>query len=315
MTTRTNVMRWLAAGLAAGIAIHVQADPKQRLAPNDLPTEFLDVLNTTFQGATIQEVEQATRNGETIYEVELQAGPRTIEVTFAADGTLLEVEQEEPIPVAGLPGPVVDAVERIFPTGTIRKAIKETEDDQTVFEVKVRSEGILYEAEVADNGRILEIEKAEEGDQEIAVSSLPAAVRGAVNDRFPGADIYEAEREVEDGRIVYEVELLADGQAYEVELNVDGEILEIEKEDDPDEGASDDSAAAERHVAASDLPAAVAAAVREAFPRAEIIEAETETEGAKLSYEVEVLSDGKLFEVEVSPDGKVLEVESAGEAS
>lgn len=70
-------------------------------------------------------------------------------------------------------------------------------------------------------------------EKELPVAELPAAVRSAVEARWPGAQILEAERE--HGR--YEVEILAaDGQRLEVELSKKGVIREVEADDDEDEG-------------------------------------------------------------------------------
>lgn len=61
---------------------------------------------------------------------------------------------------------------------------------------------------------------------------LPATVQAALDDRWPGAEILESERD-DDG---YEVELrTADGEALEVELSEDGRILEVETDDDDDD--------------------------------------------------------------------------------
>ncbi len=71
--------------------------------------------------------------------------------------------------------------------------------------------------------------------EEIAVGDLPDAVVNAINERFADARIQEAEREVEDGEVIYEVEVVSGGTEYDVEVTAAGQILEVEAEDDDDE--------------------------------------------------------------------------------
>ena len=61
--------------------------------------------------------------------------------------------------------------------------------------------------------------------------NIPDAVRNAIEDRFPGAEIKEIESEQWKGRAVTEVELTTrSGTAYEVFVSDSGEILHIEEE-------------------------------------------------------------------------------------
>lgn len=68
--------------------------------------------------------------------------------------------------------------------------------------------------------------------------------------------------------------------------------------------------AQERKVALqpSELPAAVAKAIKEAFPNGQIVTIQKEVEGEDPGqYDVDLQSGGKEYEVEISPEGKVLE--------
>jgi len=57
------------------------------------------------------------------------------------------------------------------------------------------------------------------------------------------------------------------------------------------------------------LPEPVTKAVKERFPKGELLKAEKETKDGKVKYEVKVSDGGKKYEVDVSPDGAILEVE------
>jgi uncharacterized membrane protein YkoI len=73
---------------------------------------------------------------------------------------------------------------------------------------------------------------AETADEEaVAIDALPQIVVDAVNQALPNSTIVEAEAETEGGQIVYEVEVLVDGQEFEVKVSEDGTVLEVEEED------------------------------------------------------------------------------------
>ena len=49
--------------------------------------------------------------------------------------------------------------------------------------------------------------QARADEEKIAVDKLPAAVKKAIKNKFPKAEIEKASKEVEDGKTTYEVEL------------------------------------------------------------------------------------------------------------
>lgn len=68
----------------------------------------------------------------------------------------------------------------------------------------------------------------------------PAQARVAALKAYPGADIDEVELENEDGFLVYEVELVANGEEMEVIIDAgDGSLLKSEREEDEDDGDND----------------------------------------------------------------------------
>lgn len=72
---------------------------------------------------------------------------------------------------------------------------------------------------------------AVQADEDIAVDKLPQKVRAALDKRFPGAELISAERDEDNGRTEYEVELRHEGQRYEVDVQEDGKIDDIDRED------------------------------------------------------------------------------------
>ena len=63
----------------------------------------------------------------------------------------------------------------------------------------------------------------------------------------------------------------------------------------------------------SELPAPIQRAIRDVFPKGEILAIEKEAEGENPGqYDVDIRSEGKVYEVEVSPEGKVIESKEKG---
>ena len=80
-------------------------------------------------------------------------------------------------------------------------------------------------------------------EAKVKVEDLPDAVKATVDkfikDEAPGAKIEEAKKEIEDGKVIYDIELEAGDKDIELEIAEDGTLLEKEVAvDDDDEGVS-----------------------------------------------------------------------------
>jgi uncharacterized membrane protein YkoI len=134
--------------------------------------------------------------------------------------------------------------------------------------------------------------------EKVPLDKVPKAVMDAIQDRFPDADITSVEKETEDGKIVYDIELKSKGKKYEMDIQENGTIIEIEKE-----------------AAVKDLPEGVTKALEAKYPKATIkevmevnkVKGKTETPD---HYEVVlVTADKKKIEITVSLDGKTIKKE------
>lgn len=137
---------------------------------------------------------------------------------------------------------------------------------------------------------------ADDKAEKLSPDKLPKAVADAIKARFPDGKVTSAEKEIEDGKVVYDIELTSGGLKYEMDLHEDGAIIEIEKE-------------------IKEVPAVVAKAIEGKYPKAKVVEVmerskvkdkkETPTD-----YEVTIEDGGKKHEVIVSLDGKSVKTEA-----
>jgi hypothetical protein len=65
-------------------------------------------------------------------------------------------------------------------------------------------------------------------DDDIPVNELPPEIVRSIEARFPGARIEEAERDTRDGRPLFEVEIVVNGDDKELTITPDGTIVDID---------------------------------------------------------------------------------------
>jgi hypothetical protein len=132
-----------------------------------------------------------------------------------------------------IPKKVMDALKGKFPKAKIHKWTKEKEKgkDDVVYDVEFTVEGKKYEADIKEDGTLLEFE------EEFAVKDLPKAVTEAVEKRYPRSKLgvvmkitkLEGKKETPGG---YEIELTtAKDKKVEVTVTAEGKITEDTGED------------------------------------------------------------------------------------
>ena len=61
------------------------------------------------------------------------------------------------------------------------------------------------------------------------------------------------------------------------------------------------------------LPSLVTTAIKNRFPRSEILRAERDLENSRVKYELKVRSNSQIYDVDVTPNGKILKIERKGD--
>jgi len=67
-------------------------------------------------------------------------------------------------------------------------------------------------------------------EEEVALDQLPPAARAMIQQHAEQGQIVEIEKETEDGRVVYEAEIVVNGKETEIQVSANGELLETETE-------------------------------------------------------------------------------------
>jgi len=166
---------------------------------------------------------------------------------------------------------------------------------------------VMTFAVIQNNDQKASMTDNDDGEEEITLDQAPAAVQATIKAEAQGGTIKEIERETENGKTVYEAEVIINGQEFEIEVAPDGTLLgkEVEEADDEEDDDDDD----EEEVSLDEVPAAVKATILEHAKGGTIEEIERETEDGQVVYEAEVEINGKEYEIEVAADGTLLEIE------
>jgi len=239
----------------------VNNDDGEKVPISDVPDEVLEAANSAVPGGEITAVEREVEDGVTIYDVEKVVDGVEYEIEVTADGVVKEVEkegeddddaddedddesEEEEVALSDVPENVIKAANEAVPGGEITEVEKEIEDGVTIYDVEKVVDGVEYEIEVTEDGVVKEIEKDDDADndedndeEEVTLTDVPAKVLEAAKEAVPDAEINKVKKEVEDGEVIYEVEMVV---RYEVEVTADGVVKKIEREDEDEDDEEDD---------------------------------------------------------------------------
>ena len=141
----------------------------------------------------------------------------------------------------------------------------------------------LFADEAKKDGREIDIPR----------SKLPEKVGKAALDALPGGKIEDIDKEIKDGKTIWELGVSADGKDYEVLVDDDGKLIsKVEKK--------------EEKIKVADLPAAVVDGVQKEFAGAKITSAVKITKGDAQTFEMNIDIGKKTWEIVTTPEGKLL---------
>jgi hypothetical protein len=127
-------------------------------------------------------------------------------------------------------------------------------------------------------------------EKKLKREELPPAVEKTVAQQSKGATIRGFSTELEDGKRLYEVELVVSGHGKDISMDEKGNIVEVEEE-----------------VSIESLPGGVKDGLTKVAGSGTVGKVESITKNGKLvAYEAVVKTGTKRSEIQVGPDGKKL---------
>jgi len=230
----------------------------------EIPAVVKTAIETLYPQAVIGKA-KVEEEGLKVYEVELKQDGQEFEVTVAADGTIVDIESE--LAVEDIPAAVAEALAKVA------KGAKITEVDEDVtyavvtltklneprvsYEAEVTIDGKKCEVEVAADGTILEKSECKKDDDEddednedneddededeeqVSIDQVPAPVKATILSEAQNGTIKEIEQENENGQIIYDADVIINGQEVEIKVAADGTLLSKKVEDDDENDEED----------------------------------------------------------------------------
>ncbi|HXN23941.1 MAG TPA: hypothetical protein VOA41_14475 [Candidatus Dormibacteraeota bacterium] len=127
---------------------------EKHLKKSDLPAAVQKTADEQSQGATVKGYATEMEKGKRVYEVELTVNGHDKDVTIAADGTILEVEEQAA--VDSLPSSVRDGLQKKAGAGNITKVETITKNGKLVaYEAVVKNGKKTKEIQVGPDGQPL----------------------------------------------------------------------------------------------------------------------------------------------------------------
>ncbi len=153
---KANLFVALAAGglLLAGIS----SAQEKKIKRSDLPPAVEKTVAAQSEGATIKGFSTEKEKGETFYETEMMVNGHSKDVLIAADGTVVEIEEQ--VVLDSLSADVKAGLQTKAGKGKILKVESLTKKGKLVaYEAKVDTNGKKSEVQVGPDGKPLDHEE------------------------------------------------------------------------------------------------------------------------------------------------------------
>jgi uncharacterized membrane protein YkoI len=223
-----------------------------------------------------------------------------ISVAFAfIAGTGSFQARADKVPLTQLPEAVQKAIKEHSQGENLEQVERESKNGQTVYEAEYKREGLNRHVTFAADGTVVpEKHLADLFSKEpsLTLNDLPAAVQKTVKEQQAGREIADIDKEMWNGKNVYEVEFKEKGINSRLYVASDGSIV-VDK--------------SKKHgvnlgLQLSDTPAAVQATVKNTVSSAEIEDVDRETKNGHVVYDVEVKQEGLNRHLKIAENGTLL---------
>jgi len=131
---------------------------EKKIKRSDLPPAVEKTVAAESAGATIRGFSTEKEKGQTLYEAEMTVNGHSKDVLIAADGTVVEVEEQ--VALDSLPADVKTGLQAKAGKGKILKVESLTRKDKLVaYEAQVETNGKKSEVQVGPDGKPLDHEE------------------------------------------------------------------------------------------------------------------------------------------------------------
>ncbi len=128
------------------------------------------------------------------------------------------VAAEKPVKMKDLPPAVQKTVQEQTKGAELRGLSKEVENGKTFYEAETKVSGKTRDVLIDPSGAVVEVE------QEVALDSIPAAAKAAIEKYAQGGKIVLVETVTKGGGVSYEAHVSRNGKKSEVKVASDGTI-------------------------------------------------------------------------------------------
>lgn len=118
----------------------------------DAPAPVQQTVKTETANATFVGLTKEKENGKTVYEIETKSNGLSRDLTVAADGSVISVEQE--VALDSIPQPAQDTIRKKAAGAKIAKVEKVTEGSKTFYEAVIAGKLKKSEVKVLADGKI-----------------------------------------------------------------------------------------------------------------------------------------------------------------
>lgn len=126
-------------------------------------------------------------------------------------------------------------------------------------------------------------------ETKVKLENLPPAVQKTVQTETVHATLIGLTKEVEHGKLNYEIETKVNGRSRDVSVDANGTILSVEEE-----------------VSLDSVPAVVKAVIEKKAAQGKISKVEKVAEKGKVTYEATISVMGKKSEIQIAEDGTLI---------
>ncbi len=216
------------------------------------------------------------------------------------------------VPLTQLPAAVQTAIKQHSQGETLEHVDRESKNGQTVYEAEFKREGLNRRVTFAADGTVVpERHVADVFGKEtftrepsMALTDVPAAVQKTVGEQQGGREIADIDKEMWNGKAVYEVEFREKGPNSRIYIASDGSMI-VDK---------DKKKGTYLGTQLSEAPPAVQAAVKRAVSNAEIEDVDRETKNGRVVYDVEVKQEGLNRHLKIAENGTLIADSNARES-